>query len=426
MMFVLCLVSSSSCCKRSRERFRTQLAIMTTLATTPITSSLTSALEIDLHSGLGAELIDGRLRRAAKGRDFSNRVLAFYLDELHESGKFGDLGYTCLAQYADQRLGFDPRRARELCHAGRALVALTRIDAACRDGLLCWTKTELLTHGVHEHEQDEWIERALRVGCVELRRMLQRHRKGLSVERSRDGGLPRAGFDVRTTLSAEEYAKLELVRDELMRRSGAFVDDDEALRFIVRGHTVPEHDGGVGAEVDADRAAACEDDETPEWLRRKVLARDGHRCQACGAFGSGQTGSGTLHVHHIVYRSRGGLTREDNLVATCPACHGLIHEGKLLATGRAADGIEFRNRFGEPLVTAGERTISLPKPVLRLLCQEQDECGGRPPPESNPTEAKTLEDEIPEEITGAWFKAHIDRFEPGRDGTWRLIKSVGR
>jgi hypothetical protein len=77
---------------------------MTTLATTPTTSSLTSALEIeiDLHPRLGAELIDGRLRRAAKGRDFGNRVLAFYLDELHESGKFPYLGYTCLAQYADR------------------------------------------------------------------------------------------------------------------------------------------------------------------------------------------------------------------------------------------------------------------------------------------------------------------------------------
>jgi HNH endonuclease len=406
---------------------------MTTLATTETTSPLASALEIDLHPGLGAELVDGRLRRAAKGRDFSNRVLAFYLDELHESGKFRDLGYTCLAQYADQRLGFDPRRARELCHAGRALVALTRIDAACRDGLLCWTKTELLTHGVHEHEQDEWIERANRVGCTELRRMLQRHRKGLSVERSRDGGLPRSGFDVRTTLPADEYAKLELVREELMRRSGTFVDDDEALRFIVRGHTVPEHAGEVDAEVDAEvdlnRAAACEHDETPEWLRRKVLARDGHRCQACGTFGSGQTGSSTLHVHHIVYRSRGGLTREDNLIATCPGCHGLIHEGKLFATGLAADGIEFRNRFGEPLVTAGERTISLPKPVLRLLCQEREDGGGRPPRRPKPAEIEIpdeIPEEIPREITGEWFKAHIDRFEPGRDGTWRLIKPARR
>ena len=44
--------------------------------------------------------------------------------------------------------------------------------------------------------------------------------------------------------------------------------------------------------------------------------------------------------------------------------------------------------------------------------------GGQPPRGGRP--------EIPEEITGEWFREHIDLFEQGRDGVWRLKKSARR
>jgi hypothetical protein len=118
------------------------------------------------------------------------------------------------------------------------------------------------------------------------------------------------------------------------------------------------------------------------------------------------------------------LPREE-WIRRCPACHGLIHEGKLFETRRVADGIEFRNRCGEPLVTGGDFSISLPRSVLRLLHQEREDGGGQPPRRPKPAESK-IPEEIPKEITGEWFKAHMDRFEPGRDGTWRPIKSARR
>ncbi|MFH2050982.1 MAG: HNH endonuclease, partial [bacterium] len=59
----------------------------------------------------------------------------------------------------------------------------------------------------------------------------------------------------------------------------------------------------------------------PPRVRRRVLARDGHRCQ-----GSGCTNTRFLEVHHLVPRARGGTNRPDNLITLCSACHRHIHD----------------------------------------------------------------------------------------------------
>jgi hypothetical protein len=399
-----------------------------------------SSDELELCSGLAAETIDGHLLRATRGRDISNRILAFYLDEFQESGKYRDLGYSCLAQYASQRLEIEPRRARELCQAGRALLTLSRIDAACRAGDLSWTKAELLTHAVQECEQDEWLARAQGVSCSELKQMLRRHRQGLCIEKGRDGGLPRSEFDVHATLPAAAHDKLEQIRQMLMQQRGEFVDDSDALAYVLAKHELPV----VDVSAEAERMARAESEETPDWLRRRVLGRDDHRCQACGA-------SHHLHVHHIVFRSRGGLTREENLAAACKSCHGLIHEGRLFAEGRAPE-VVFRNRAGERLVSRGAAGSAVPRTVLRLL-RGEGESGGQPPrsvpggdgghpPRSIPGGAGGRapcpvtagerrsrylnEDEIPEDITPEWFRQHMHLFDVGRDGVWRPKRSKRR
>jgi hypothetical protein len=59
----------------------------------------------------------------------------------------------------------------------------------------------------------------------------------------------------------------------------------------------------------------------PPRVRREVLARDQHRCQAPGC---GRTRF--LEVHHIVSRKQGGSNQADNLVTLCGSCHRLYHE----------------------------------------------------------------------------------------------------
>ena len=60
-----------------------------------------------------------------------------------------------------------------------------------------------------------------------------------------------------------------------------------------------------------------------ENVKAFVLARDSHRCQA------GRRGcSEKLHVHHIIWRSRGGSDVPDNLLTLCKKHHDELHDGK--------------------------------------------------------------------------------------------------
>lgn len=51
--------------------------------------------------------------------------------------------------------------------------------------------------------------------------------------------------------------------------------------------------------------------------RRNLLARDGHRCQYCGA----TLPPSQLSLDHVIPRSRGGRTTWENVVCSCLACN---------------------------------------------------------------------------------------------------------
>jgi len=69
-----------------------------------------------------------------------------------------------------------------------------------------------------------------------------------------------------------------------------------------------------------------------------TMERDGWRCTAPGCR---SVGTGRLHEHHIVFKSRGGdLTEPGNLTALCSGHHlGLLHENKMRCTGTAPDAL---------------------------------------------------------------------------------------
>ncbi len=53
-------------------------------------------------------------------------------------------------------------------------------------------------------------------------------------------------------------------------------------------------------------------------LMKRVLERDGWRCQRCGSLEN-------LQVHHMAKRSHQGNDRPDNLVTLCAYCHMAEH-----------------------------------------------------------------------------------------------------
>jgi 5-methylcytosine-specific restriction endonuclease McrA len=67
------------------------------------------------------------------------------------------------------------------------------------------------------------------------------------------------------------------------------------------------------------RAGLRLDPELYEQLRRKVLRRDGWRCQSCGTMSN-------LQVHHKEFRSHSGDDSEENLITLCTSCHDGVHQ----------------------------------------------------------------------------------------------------
>ena len=90
------------------------------------------------------------------------------------------------------------------------------------------------------------------------------------------------------------------------------------------------------------RRVAKTEKTIPDALRKKVLKRDGHKCQRPGC---GRTYF--LEVHHIDPEGAGGATEEKNLCTACAFCHDLVHEGRLSVEGEAPHKLIWRDERGE-------------------------------------------------------------------------------
>ncbi len=117
-------------------------------------------------------------------------------------------------------------------------------------------------------------------------------------------------------------------------------------------------------------------DRTP--TERRILERDGYRCQAPGC--SSRSG---LESHHIRFRSQGGSNTPSNRVTLCHAHHHhAIHAGTLRVSGRAPHALlwEFGCAPGAgPLwVYRGERLVRGPGRVSRGPSRREPDRAARP------------------------------------------------
>lgn len=71
--------------------------------------------------------------------------------------------------------------------------------------------------------------------------------------------------------------------------------------------------------------------------RRRIFARDRHRCQVPGC------SRPAVHQHHIELRSQGGSDDDSNLLSICASHHLFgIHEGRMSVTGKAPDALVWK------------------------------------------------------------------------------------
>ncbi len=79
--------------------------------------------------------------------------------------------------------------------------------------------------------------------------------------------------------------------------------------------------------MESDRQSPEHDRRIPDDVRRAVLRRDEHKCQACGwmHFEWNPSDPRHLELHHKHHHAKGGLNVESNLITLCTVCHDREH-----------------------------------------------------------------------------------------------------
>ncbi|MEX2294054.1 MAG: DUF222 domain-containing protein, partial [Acidimicrobiales bacterium] len=139
------------------------------------------------------------------------------------------------------------------------------------------------------------------------------------------------------------HAPAELLADNTVERSatinGAPITVDVLRRFLCDTRIEVHYDTPDGRTIGVGRATR----NPPNWLRRRVISRDHHRCRWPGC------GRAIRHLHHMQHWTNGGPTDAANLMGVCWHHHHLLHEGDWNATGNADTQITITSPQGRTL-----------------------------------------------------------------------------
>jgi Holliday junction DNA helicase RuvB len=419
----------------------------------------TLTLEAELCEGLAADEALRRAQSALRMGQVGHRIAAFFLADLADRKAFRELGSPSLKHLARTRLRIAESTARHLVTLGRGLRSLPVIDADFAADRLTLSQVLPLLPIATPETDGAWAAWAADKTVPEIKRQAARREKGdlpTSPERRRiHEPRQRAGADLVPTdfeVWRRARQKLEAMlgrpvsdRDMMMelaqwilcvRPDGTIPgwtrvnDRHYQLHAWPRGHDDDElvTIGEDGEEVAIDPAQltarlnwlassgsrssgsteevelavldpenhgrlvpmAKRDVPTGDDLREEVLKRDGYQCRSCGS-------RDNVTVHHRVWRSYGGKTVASNLLATCEACHSLIHGRLLIVLGDPEGELRFLDRKGRP-------SVRVPAQPLTFVVSN----GGAAPPAALAwTAGPRLDfDGLPSEVDAGWWERH--------------------
>jgi len=330
-----------------------------------------------------------RLAKARAGLDFDEgeRLLEALRARAHER-----LGFGSFVEYVERLFGYAPRLTRDKLRVAEALKELPELGKALRKGQASWSCVRELSRVATPETEGAWLAAARGRTVREVERCVSGRRRGSLPSDPAD---PQAERHVlRFEVSGEVLATFREAMAQIRRVAGGPLDDDAALLLMARhvlggptdegrasyqveltvcegcqrgrqGRGEPVGvsadviemarcdgqrlgDAHVGASVSNDVAVAAMQErgarakqDVPPALRRAVLRRDQHRCQAPGC-----CHATFVDVHHIETREDGGAHEADNLVTLCSAHHRAVHRGELIARGRVSTGLSFRHADG--------------------------------------------------------------------------------
>lgn len=385
---------------------------------------------IRLVRGLSESLVRRELGKASRHCDVGHRALAFYLHEMQSRGLHQSTGHSSAVHYAAARLGLHRRTARDLVSVGTALSALPLCDDAFCDGRLVWSKLRLLARIATPETEADWLEKALALTAEDLDREIAGLAKG-DRARKEKLGVPKVRFTITANVDAVTQNEWDRVKEKLAAESGETVTDADLVRRFTRvaladGFSLSDAERRAAekprAELVVSRCCDCHgvelnssegpivlddltaemilcdavSDETPEWLRKKIVARDGGACRHCGS-------RSELHVHHIDFRSNGGRTEPRNLLTLCRKCHALVHEKLLVIAGEAPHVLAFSDREGNPIETRSPEGRGAEETRVVVI----DRRGAAAPR----TVSETVDlKQVPNPVSHEFVRAHGSRF----------------
>jgi hypothetical protein len=283
------------------------------------------------------------------------------LVELDESRGCLDLGYRSVQEFARKEGGWSRRQVSYLLSADRRLKELGRVDAALRDGSLCWSTVRLVGAVATAATEEEWLQKAMTMTTDQLEHHVQSVRepivrqgrvvlpsipqrlygtyqellKELRAQRQQPHQDDERGFEELLHLAARALGREDLVGqqpdDDLDESQVATNQGDRAATAIA---TVPTPVGTTTIDQRIEHLARTArptyilpdprldlhpDARSLPWRdRRWLFLRAGYACENCG-------NTLALELHHRVEHHAGGSRDPMNLAVTCRSCHEATH-----------------------------------------------------------------------------------------------------
>jgi hypothetical protein len=363
------------------------------------------------------EQLHRRLKRIVKARGALDAQEAAALREAQSTKMWRHFGCSSLIDYMEREMGYSPRAALERLRVANAIEELPVIADAMDQGSLSFSGARELTRIVTPQTQEAWLDAAADKSSRQIEEMVRGHKPGDLPSDAPDPSLRTKVLRFEVKLATAELERQALRK--LEKERGEKLDNDAFIRALFlrvleeTGATVsgamasgptasePRNDGrpdgrsryqiavtvcreckrgwhDVGgesvelspaaiecAQCDGQDIGSIDDDEVvrakqkiPPAVRRKVFARDRHRCIVPGCR------STNLDVHHILEVSNGGKHELSNLIALCEAHHLALHEGSLLLEG-AAPNVTFTRRSNSRFAVAA-RAVETAAALRRL------------------------------------------------------------
>src|SRR6266542_1652461 len=114
----------------------------------------------DLARPEAATLVDGLLARVARRSGALEVAIGEALDALARGDGFVRLGFSCLRDYARERLGMRETAARNVSRLARELRARPLLRAAVRSGVVSARKAQVILPLASSTDEAAWVERA--------------------------------------------------------------------------------------------------------------------------------------------------------------------------------------------------------------------------------------------------------------------------